>query len=287
MSENLEIKAEKETLFDYIKKFQEGKIQVPAFQRDFVWTNEKKLELFDSIQRGYPIGSVLFWRPNFKSDADFYKFESEKIGSYSIPSRDTDYFYILDGYQRLSTLFGCLLNPNKTTLTRDEKEWKKEFNIVYNLEDDAFEINKKNIADLEYFKIPVYRLIDGKEFFQFQRRLFGLNLENHKNEEYLEKYENISNLFQTYELPSMNIYGGSISEAVDIFQRLNSRGAPITVDWVVSALSFNKDRNFKLGAEIEKLLSELSIYNFQNQKREVILQCITNSFGSIHFDKAS
>ena len=144
MSENIKIRPDKHTLLDYIDQFQQGKIQVPAFQRDFIWGNNKKLELLDSIQKGYPIGSILLWRPDFNTDEDFYKFESKEIGFYKIPERATnDYFYILDGYQRLSLLFGCLVNPKKTKLQRDENNWFKEFNIVYNLRDDVFEMNKK------------------------------------------------------------------------------------------------------------------------------------------------
>ena len=39
---------------------------LPDIQRDYVWLNnprEKKIEqLFDSILRGYPIGTFLFWK---------------------------------------------------------------------------------------------------------------------------------------------------------------------------------------------------------------------------------
>lgn len=289
MSENIKIKPDKYTLLEYIEQFQQGKIQVPAFQRDFVWDNNKKLELFDSIQRGYPIGSILLWRPDFNTDEDFYKFESKEIGFYKIPERATnDYFYILDGYQRLSLLFGCLVNPNKSKLQRDDLNWFKEFNIVYNLQDDVFEMNKKkDFSNLDYFQIPIYKLIDAKEFFSFQKQLSIFDFDDSTNNNLLEKYENISQIFQKYELPSINIYGGSITEAIDIFQRLNSTGMKMSSDWAISALSFNKDRNFRLGSEIDNLLEDLSIFNFRNLKREIILQCITNSFGGVYFDQFS
>ena len=34
---------------------------LPAIQREFVWQPEQIVTLFDSILRGYPIGSCLFW----------------------------------------------------------------------------------------------------------------------------------------------------------------------------------------------------------------------------------
>ncbi len=287
MSENIKIKPDKRNLLEYIEDFQQGKIQVPAFQRDFVWTNEKKLDLFDSIKKGYPIGSVLFWRPDFKTEKDFEKLGSESIGAYLTPKRIPTSLYILDGYQRLSTLIGCLLNPNKARakgIERDEKKWLKEFNIIYNLKVGEFEINSNQ--QLEIFQIPIYKLIDSKEFFQFQKSLFQENEDD--SEEFMNRYEEISLIFQNYELPNINVYGGSVTEAIDIIQRLNSTGTLIASDWVVSARAFGKDKSFRLGTEIDNLLeTDLNIYNFQNLKREVILQCITNSFGGVYFDQIS
>ena len=260
-------------------------LQVPAFQRDFVWTNEKKLDLFDSIKKGYPIGSVLLWQPLFE-DEDFYEdFSGDKLGSYPIPNRSANSFFILDGFQRLSTLIGCLLHPQKAKqkgIIRDEKEWLKEFNIIYNLKEEQFEINRNS---KEFFQIPIYKLVDGKEFFQFQKSLFD---DDEINSIYIERYEEISLIFQNYELPNINVFGGSITEAIDIFQRLNSTGAPITTDWVINARAMGKDINFRLGDKIDNLLeNELTNYNFQNIKRLVILQCITNSFGGVYFDQIS
>ncbi len=285
MSEQIKIKADKDKISEYIINFEKGFLQVPAFQRDFVWTNEKKLDLFDSIKKGYPIGSVLLWQPLF-DDEDFYEdFSGDKLGSYPIPKRSTNSFFILDGFQRLSTLIGCLLHPQKAKqkgMVRDEKEWLKEFNIIYNLKEEQFEINRNS---KEFFQIPIYKLVDGKEFFQFQKNLFD---DDEINSIYIERYEEISLIFQNYELPNINVYGGSITEAIDIFQRLNSTGAPITTDWVINARAMGKDISFRLGDKIDYLLeNDLTNYNFQNLKRLVILQCITNSFGGVYFDQIS
>lgn len=37
------------------------KLLLPAIQREFVWSTEQIIKLFDSLMRGYPIGSFLFW----------------------------------------------------------------------------------------------------------------------------------------------------------------------------------------------------------------------------------
>ena len=39
-----------------------GHIQVPRFQRPFVWDDDRRLELMRSLRAGIPIGSLLVWR---------------------------------------------------------------------------------------------------------------------------------------------------------------------------------------------------------------------------------
>lgn len=288
MTDIIKIKPDKQSLPDYINDFEKGGLQVPAFQRDFLWTNDKKLELFDSIKKGYPIGSILLWQPNFNDEDDYENFGSDRLGSYETPTRTNNFFYILDGFQRLSTLIGCLFHPIRAKqkgIEKDENEWQKKFNIVYNLKDEEFEINRsKGFQGLEFYQVPIYKLVDGKEFFSFQRSLFN----NKDAEKYIHRYEEMSLIFQKYEIPNIQVYGGSVSEAVDIFQRLNSTGSPITADWIVSARAFGKDNNFRFGTEIDRLLdSKLSKFNFDNLKRNIILQCITNSFDGVFFDQMS
>jgi hypothetical protein len=191
----------------------------------------------------------------------------------------------------LSTLVGCLLNPDRARskgIKRDDLKWFKEFNIIYNLKDELFEVNRsKNFDSLDYFQVPVYKLVDGKEFFHFQKQLTLFEDQN-EVKTLIERFEEMSLIIQKYEISKINIFGGTVSDAIDIFQRLNSMGAPITTDWVVSARAFGKDSNFRLSEEIDNLLElKLSNYNFDGIKRMVLLQCITNSFDGIYFDQYS
>lgn len=286
MSEKLQIVTRVRRLFHYIDDFQKGIIRVPAFQRDFVWSIRDKLELFDSIKNGFPIGSILFWRPGADSDGEFFKSEAEEIGGYYIPEPPFEHFYILDGFQRISTLFGSLVNPYQTNLRRNDSEWQKQYNLVYNLKEDKFEQNRKEFFEsLEIHKVPLYKFVDSKEFFGFQRQLYDSNLGKSEIEDYLSKYETLSARLVDYQIPSIDIIGGTVIQAVDIFSRVNSRGVTISDDWKVSALSFNSARNFKLGNEISGLLEKLRIFNFNTIKRNLVLQCIQNSFGKVFFDQ--
>jgi hypothetical protein len=49
---------------ELIKSIDEGSIHIPEFQREFVWNEQKILDLLDSIYKKYPIGSLIFWVTN-------------------------------------------------------------------------------------------------------------------------------------------------------------------------------------------------------------------------------
>ena len=58
-----QIQTQIRSLSSLLENLRDGIIQVPPFQREFVWTRKQIVELFDSIRNSYPIGSILLWRP--------------------------------------------------------------------------------------------------------------------------------------------------------------------------------------------------------------------------------
>ena len=39
-----------------------GQIKLPRFQREFVWDKEQSAKLIDSVLKGFPIGTFIFWK---------------------------------------------------------------------------------------------------------------------------------------------------------------------------------------------------------------------------------
>ncbi len=77
-----------------------GEIGLPDIQRPFVWPPTKVRELFDSMYRGYPIGSLLFWENPVDAG------EARAIGAegkQKVPS-----LLIVDGQQRLTAVFAVV-----------------------------------------------------------------------------------------------------------------------------------------------------------------------------------
>ncbi len=50
------------TFTGLISDIEKGQIKIPQFQRDFVWDIKKSAKLLDSILKGYPIGTFIFWK---------------------------------------------------------------------------------------------------------------------------------------------------------------------------------------------------------------------------------
>ena len=64
------------TIKEAIDHIHNNRYLLPAIQREFVWWPHQIERLFDSLMRGYPIGSFLFWRvdPETAKDYSFYQF---------------------------------------------------------------------------------------------------------------------------------------------------------------------------------------------------------------------
>jgi len=86
----------------------DGGYWLPNIQRQFVWKEHQIEKLYDSILREYPIGSLLIWRSQDKiklrSFIQNFK-DSLKITDFFQPINDKEKHLVLDGQQRLQSLF--------------------------------------------------------------------------------------------------------------------------------------------------------------------------------------
>ena len=101
------------TIAEAIRNIEQNKYLLPAIQREFEWKCDRIEWLFDSIMRGYPISSFLFWRVEgeTKKDFKFYQFIREYRERYKTHNEEfntqghNDFTAILDGQQRLTSLY--------------------------------------------------------------------------------------------------------------------------------------------------------------------------------------
>jgi hypothetical protein len=145
------------TIAAALRLIQKNELILPAIQREFVWKPSQVIKVFDSIMRGYPVGSFLSWRvlPETISRFKFYgfmrdysAFDKRHNPVVDIPG-DREVTAVLDGQQRLTSLN---IGLRGTYAYRNRNGWSSkawsypERRLYLNLLSDAPE----NEAGLKY-----------------------------------------------------------------------------------------------------------------------------------------
>lgn len=111
------------------RRINDRKYVLPAIQREFVWRPDQIIRLFDSLMKGYPIGSFLFWMVPAERTKDyaFYHFVQDyherdaRHNQKAVLTGQLDVTAVLDGQQRLTALFIGLCG---TYAFRKPRVWK-------------------------------------------------------------------------------------------------------------------------------------------------------------------
>ncbi|WP_053967082.1 DUF262 domain-containing protein [Haloarcula rubripromontorii] len=157
-----------------------NQIFLPGIQREFVWDKEQMIQLFDSVIRGYPIGSFLFWnaRGKFAENQIKYEFVQHYITEGVYPDEFDDVRFrnpkvrdefatdlpdkltlVLDGQQRLTTFYiglkGSLTDRGYRQLRKKPESWTRK-KLYINLLSDPSRVTEDD-RKLKYildFKQP-------------------------------------------------------------------------------------------------------------------------------------
>lgn len=100
------------TVAEAIGAIERNQYVLPAIQREFIWSAGQITRLFDSLMRGYPIGSFLFWKIQADNVQQFqyYRFMDRyhaRDHRHNEPITLTgnhDVTAVLDGQQRLTAI---------------------------------------------------------------------------------------------------------------------------------------------------------------------------------------
>ncbi|MBE9227259.1 DUF262 domain-containing protein [Phormidium sp. LEGE 05292] len=103
-------------LLDILKEIKIGRIQLPDFQRDWVWDDAHVRRLLASISLAYPIGAVMMLQQGNQR----VQFKPRPIDGVNTPEYKAPNLLILDGQQRLTTLFMVLLSQQPVSI-EDQK----------------------------------------------------------------------------------------------------------------------------------------------------------------------
>lgn len=82
-----------------LESARKGELQLPEFQRDYVWRRSQVIELFDSLRQRFPIGALLFMERNPEIAIEPRPFE----GTADVIETDMPDAFVLDGQQRITS----------------------------------------------------------------------------------------------------------------------------------------------------------------------------------------
>ena len=91
-------------LDDLLKMVEDGKAQLPDFQRSWVWDDTKICKLIESITSGFPMGAAMF----LANGGEQVRFSYRKFEGVTSTEEVTPEWLVLDGQQRLTTLYQVL-----------------------------------------------------------------------------------------------------------------------------------------------------------------------------------
>ena len=236
-----------------------GAIQLPDFQRGWVWEDGRIKALIASITNNYPVGAAMFLEYGNDNIRFKYRVIEGVTATDVIPTE-----LILDGQQRLTSIYSSLYSRNAVH-TRTDKG-KKIFRYYYIDIKKACDPNCDRVDAI--FSVPETRIITsnfGRDIEldlsdrtkEFENKMFHLNLildfpeeQNWQNEYYafynynqeiIKEFTEFNKkiIMQTlqYKIPVISLGKDTPKEAVcQVFENVNTGGVSLTVFELVTAI---------------------------------------------------
>ena len=158
MTEAVRVKPETMRFDELMLKIRDGKIRIPDFQREFVWDISQIVSLLDSIYHHFPIGSFLFWQ----TDDEIQSYR--RVGEIEL-QHDTERAvqYVLDGQQRLTSLFASLEQASIAHRVNGKKV-TKGIQVYFDLDESSFVANPFDRTEPEaQQKRRTFRFLPGEK----------------------------------------------------------------------------------------------------------------------------
>lgn len=253
------------TIRQLLNAVHDGKLRVPAFQRGFVWDANRVAFLMDSLYKRYPIGSLLVWRTRERLKHE------RKLGSFSLPNPEDDYpiEYILDGQQRVTSIFGVFQTDIKPD---DDAAWTKiYFDLLANQD-----IQESQFVALEDNEVDPDRHFSLKTLFDsvsYRQATEG------RPAQQIRQIDKMQEIFKEAKVPIQMITTEDRTTVAIVFERVNQRSVPLDTLQLLTAWTWSQD--FHLQQQFEGLTNELEPFGFDEigEDNNLLLRCCAAVLG--------
>ncbi|MCP3166208.1 DUF262 domain-containing protein [Myxococcus qinghaiensis] len=205
---------------DLMDKVQRGEVRIPAFQRPLKWTSEDIRALFDSVYRGYPIGTLLFWKREAPAASLHYG-----PAHIDAPS-SSQALWVVDGQQRISSLTSVLLRKGTGA-----EGGLDDFSIFFDLE-TAELIHPMEEQSIQAHWLPLNVTLDSEHLLDWLNRYPG----RAQHPEHTKAAIRFGKALREFQLPAYIVDADEEQTLRIIFKRLNTSGKPLTQEEVFNAL---------------------------------------------------
>lgn len=254
-------------LKDFMSFISTGSYGIPNFQRDYVWEKEKIVNFVNSILDDEPFGFIINW----KTPNSLIETRNEIIKDLSENSQKTD-TYIIDGQQRLTSLFSLFSNnklKGRQTITGTKiHKMKLTLNSIhFNVNSMKFEKSKnKKIKDIQ---IPVYDAIGA-----WHSTLEDIEKNINENNEYsfyteeekqliISRIKEVNKKLRKVKVGMINLEGYNIDEVIEIFNKINTQGKKLSIFEIINS------KWHAAGVNLENEFAELIDYSSDNLMGEM------------------
>jgi len=245
-------------LEEILTDIRRGIIKIPQFQRDFVWKKDKTAKLLDSLIKGYPIGTFIFWKTKEVLRT------VRNIGGANLPETPEGDFiqYVLDGQQRITSIFAaleglCVPREGRTDDFGDifldlEAAGDEDIVVIHVTDKDPSRYCR--LKDLIGDLFTVIKAVPG--------------IHHDKLQDYRDSIKgSVFSVILVKEAP--------LEVATDIFTRINEGGRPLTVFEIMVAKTFDPDAKFDLAEKVSDLQDTLREVSYETVPNSVVLQAVS------------
>lgn len=273
-----------------------GKAQLPDFQRSWVWDDTKICKLIESISSGFPMGAAMF----LETGNSGVRFKYRPLEGVSASNLNTPDYLILDGQQRLTTLYQVFKTPepvatrpatnkDKVILRHYYIDIRKALDQTADRLDAIISINEKKQLTEDIGRTVILDLSTREN--EFKELMYPLNIALDLSASsdwmlelndyyagdasirtlYKEFNKQILRNIQSYKIPIISVTKDTSKEAVcQIFENVNTGGVKLTVFELVTA-TFAADE-FNLRDDWDDIQSK-----FKSTKQADILRVVENT----------
>jgi hypothetical protein len=240
------------TVRELLTKVQAGEVRIPKFQRPLRWSGQNVVELLDSIWRGYPVGSLLFWKRPAPA-------EKIKIGNSHLEAPQvSDAWWVVDGQQRVTALGASLLNLDQS----GDPRWR----VLFDPEKQEFRSGSP-APDREFIDVPLSELGDLRRLGRWLRNCT-------LSDDQITLVESAQQRLLDYAIPAYIVDTNDEQALRGVFARLNSTGARMRADEVFQALLGAPSSSSSPTLDLDSLQHSCNLDGFGLPPRAEVLKAV-------------